>query len=221
MNERTFTKEQAETVRQYQEMHGIEPSQISFDEDNTSPSFDHIAISVLSLKLTDIQDISPTEIRTEAETGLVTVFARTTLPDGRSRGSIGSCQIGEVLANGETVTTGSQASGVATSRAFRQGIRNVGIDLHAAHRRYVETGSIAAGHTRRDPRATNYAELHVLASELDLIIDGNKTKYHEYLAENFDGRTSSKDLTDIELQRLLITFRSLSRLSRKTTGAAA
>jgi len=215
----SFTAAQAAIVQEYVDVHGLSPEQISFDDGGTTPSFDHNAISVLSLKLTDIQDISPTEILNDGKT--VTVFGTTTLPDGRSRGSIGSCAVGDMLANGQTVTNVQTAIGVATSRCFRQGIRNVGINLHSAHQRFIDSGEIVAGHTRQDPRNPVYAEIHILATELDLIVDGNKDKYKAYIAENYDGRTSARDLTDMDLHRLLISFRSLTRLRRNENRRAA
>ncbi len=213
----TFTKPQAAIVAEYAKLHGLDASQISFNEADLEPIFDHNAISVLSLKLTDIQDISPTEVLNDGKT--ITVFGKTLLPDGRSRGSIGSCAIGDVMAGGEVVDNDQVALGLATSRCFRQGIRNVGINLHAAHQRFVQTGEIAGSHTREDPRKPVYAEIHMLAAELDLIVDGNKAKYHEYLAENYEGRTSASDLNDVELHRLLIAFRSLARLRRERQAA--
>lgn len=217
--DKTYTKAQLSILKEYGDLYGLDASQISFDGADTNPIFDHNAVSVLSLRLTDIQDISPTEILDDGRT--VSVFGSTRLPDGRSRGSIGSCQVGEVLANGQTVENPQVALGVATSRCFRQGIRNVGINLHAAHQHFKKTGEVAPGHTNSEPRNPNYAELHMLAAELDLIVDGDKTKYTEYLAENYDGRTSAKDLNDVELQRLLIQFRSLARLKRQQTPKAA
>lgn len=213
----TLTPSQAVIVKQYVDAHELDPSQISFDGTDTNPIFDHNAISVLSLRLTDIQDISPMHREDDGTT--VTVFGKTVLPDGRERGWMGSCSIGETLAGGQKVTSDTVADGVATSRGFRQGIRNVGVNLHAAHQRFMATGEVATSHTNKDPRAAVYAEIHILATELDLIIDGDKSKYREYLAESYNGRTSAKDLDDIELGRLLIQFRSLARLSR--TRAAA
>jgi hypothetical protein len=213
----TFTAEQLAIVQQYVALHGLSPEQISFDGTDLTPSFDHNAISVLSLKLTDISDISPTRILDEGNT--ITVFGKTLLPDGRSRGSIGSCAIGEILANKQKVENTQVALGVATSRCFRQGIRNVGVNLHAAHLRYIATGQIADSHLRSDPRKPVYAEIHILATEIDLIVDGDKTKYQQYLAENYAGRLTAADLDDVELHRLLIQFRSLARLQRSTRAA--
>lgn len=214
----TLTPEQACIVKEYMDVYGIEHTQISFDGIDARPIFDHNAISILSLRITDIEDISPTELHNDGK--VVTIFCKVTLPDGRSRGGIGSCAVGDMLPNGKKVDNDQVALGVATSRSFRQGIRNVGIDLHTAHRLFHQTGEIASSHTNRDPRAANYAELHILATEIGLIEDGDKTQYSLYLAENYNGKISAKDLDDIELQRLLTNFRSLANATRGRKHAA-
>lgn len=211
----TLTPAQAVIVKGYVDIYGLAPDQITFDGDADKPIFDHNAISILSLRLTDIADISPTEIRPNNDDGSVTVFGKVTLPDGRTRGCFGIAGVGETLPNGKKIETSQVAVGVATSRCFRQGIRNVGIDLHAAHCQYRDTGVYASSHLARDPRAANYAEIHILATEIGLIEDGDRARYREYLADNFNGRTSAKDLDDIELQRLLTSFRSLANALRK------
>jgi hypothetical protein len=217
---RTLNEAQLAIVQSYQERHGIEADQISFDGEGNIPSFDHNAISTLSLKLTDIRDISPTEIQND--NGTVTVFGRTVLPDDRTRGWIGSCTIGEVLANGQKVENTQVAIGVATSRGFRQGIRNVGIDLHKAHLRFLQTGEVEQGHTKHDPRKPVYAEIHLLATQLDLIVDGNKDKYRTYIAETFDGIRSAADLNDLQLHQLLTSLRAMAKaLGSRSTPAAA
>lgn len=219
MSERTFTPNQLTIVQEYGLHHGILPEQISFDGDNLTPSFDHNAISVLTLKLTDIADISPTKIIDDGRT--VTVFGSTTLPSGRSRGSIGSCSIGDILANGQTVENTQVALGVATSRSFRQGIRNVGIDLHRSHQHFMRTGEVDQGHTNQHPRAANYREVHRHADELEYIVDGDESVFRSYLAGLFDGRTSKDELNDLELHQLLVNLRTNVGMKRRAAELAA
>ena len=213
----TLTPEQAAIVKDYIETHGLRADQISFDGDNPTPIFDHNATSTLSLKLTDIQDISPTAI--EDNGTRATVFSRATLPDGRGRGGFGTCDIGEMLGNGQTVNNMQVALGVANSRSYSQSVRNVGVNLNEAHIRFKQTGEIAASHMQEHPRKAGNAEIKFLARELDLIVDDDEKKYREYLADNYEGRTSTSDLTDIEFQRLLINFRSMARLRREKQAA--
>lgn len=215
-----FTHDQQHIVDQYVSMHGLSPEQISFDENSLVPSFDHNAISVLSLRLTDIHDISPTRTLNDGST--ITVFGQTVLPDGRTRGSIGSCKIGETLANGKTASNDQIALGVATSRCFRQAIRNVGIDLHKAHLQFLATGDVAQGNTRQNPRQPINAEIHMLATELDLIVDGDKKEYRRLMAEMFDGIESSTELNDLQLHQFRVSLRAMAARQRnKATQQAA
>ncbi len=214
----TLTPQQAVIVKEYVDIYGITPDQITFDGNDEKPIFDHNAISILSLRLTDIADISPTEFLNDGK--VLTVFTKVTLPDGRSRGSIGSAAIGDTLPNGKKIDNEQVALGLATSRSFRAGIRNVGIDLHRAHCQYRDTGVYATSHLARDPRSANYAEIHILATEIGLIEDGDKTQYSLYLADNYEGRTSAKNLDDLELQKLLTSFRSLAKALREKSRAA-
>ena len=214
----TFTNEQLDIVADYGKHYPmITADQINFDGKDLTPIFDHNAISILTLRLTDIQDISPTQVNWNGDT--CTVFGRVTLPDGRTRGCFGSATIGDTFGSGKVIESRQVAEGLATSRCFRQGLRNVAIDLHAAHSRYKDTGEISGGNLREDPRKTNYKEIHVLATEIGLIVDGDKSGYQTYLSDNYDGRTSASDLTDLELHRLLTSFRSLSKATRERKAA--
>jgi len=217
--QKIHTTAQIQLLKELTETHGLDVSQISFEGAETTPIFDHEAVSILSLKLTDIQNIEPTKV--EFDGSIVTVHCVVTLPDGRQRGSIGSCEIGETLFGEEFVSNKKYAEAVATSRAFRSGIRNVGINLFRAHQNFIKTGQASTAHTKYDPRQPQYQELHVLAAKIGYIEGSDKAKYEQYIGELFDGRTSAKELDDLELQRLLVSFRAMSRLNTPTAAVAA
>lgn len=220
---RKYTPEQAAIVKEICEVHELDATQIGFEDDSaTTPIFDYEAVCALSLRLTDIRDIDCSiSDHGDADNELITAKCTVTVPDGRTRSCEGSAQLLERLKDGNIIETYQQAAAIAQARAVRRGIRSVGVNLWNAHRKFMQTGEIAAGHTRHDPRAPVYAEIHILATELDLIVDGNKEKYKAYIAENYDGRTSARDLTDMDLHRLLISFRSLTRLRRNENRRAA
>jgi hypothetical protein len=146
------------------------------------------------------------------EGGFASASCTVQLPDGRSRRVEASAEIGETFANGDKIETMQTAEAVAQSRASRLGIRAVGINLYHAHQKYMQTGEVASGHVRHDPRAALYAEIHMLAENLELITNGDKTEYRNFLWETFAGKTSSVDLDDIEIQRLLTTLRAMNRV---------
>jgi len=78
----------------------------------------------------------------------------------------------------------------------------------------VQSGEVASGHDRHDPRKPIYAEIHMLAENLDMIVLGDKTDYRNFIAAGYDGRTSAVDLDDLEIQRFLATLRALDRTRR-------
>lgn len=217
---RRYSVPQMNIVSDLCQTHGLDPTQIAFEGDDLNPIFDYEAVSLLSLRLTDIRSIDCSLISRDQD-GRSTCECTVSLPDGRSRTVSDSAAIGEEMPGGGSVKDTRLADSVARSRASRLGIRAVGINLYHAHKRYRETGRIAAASTASDPRAAALRELHVLAVELDLIVDGDKTAYQRFLADSFEGKTSSTDLNDLDFQRLLNQLRAMARhaRSRKTVPA--
>jgi hypothetical protein len=219
--QRTLTHDQHETVKEITEMHGLDPSQISFEGEDPTPIFDFEAVSLLSLKLTDIQDLTCEIMDRNAQTEIVTARCTVRLPDGRTRVCEDSARLHEPFGDGGTIDTLRMADNVAQARAVRRGIRSVGINLWHAHKKYRESGSVALGHTRHDPRKPVYEEIHVIAGNVGLITNGNKEAYKAFLAETFDGRTSAKDLDDEDLQRFLVLLRAIDRINKAGAKALA
>jgi hypothetical protein len=211
--EKRYSLNQLDLVKDLCETHGLQPEQISFDGDDLNPIFDYEAISLLSLRLSDIRSIDCSRI-TRDGSGRSTCECTVTLPDGRSRTVSETAEIGEELGSGTKIGDSRLADSVARSRASRLGIRSVGVNLYNAHKRFKETGQIAAGTTDNDPRAAKGAELHALAAECGLIKGSDRSRYEAFIAESFDGATSSKDLNDIDLQRLLNQLRAMARHAR-------
>ena len=215
-NERKIlTAEQTAIVAEYVEMHNLDASQISFEGKEIKPIFDYEAVCALSLKLTDIQDISCEISERDFEYRVVSAKCVVTLPDGRTRTSEDSAAIGDVIGDGKTIETMRLAENVAQARAVRRGIRSVGINLANAHTNFKLNLSISKGSTDYDPRQTQYNEIHLYAEKAGFIVGKDKSEYQMFIAEQFDGRASAKDLNDLELQRLLVAMRSFARLSKK------
>lgn len=221
MNEqRTFTPDQKKIVDELVGAHQIDPSDVSFDGDDLTPIFSYEAVCLLSLKLTDIRHID-CAIAPWRDDKFATVSCTVVLPDSRSRTTQGTAQVNEPFYDGSTVENYSQACMLAQARAVRCGLRSVGINLWRAHKAFMETGNPVAAHTNDDPRSPLYREVHVLGTEIGLIVDGDKTGYQQFLAESYDGRQSAKDLDDVELQRLLVQFRAMARVQRAFVRQAA
>lgn len=207
-----LTPEQTEIVRELCDTHGLDPSQISFDDDGRTPIFDYEAVSALSLKLTDIKSIDcSVPDRERLDRRVAVAVCTVILPDGRTRTVEDACVIGEE--NPATrcgVMTLREAEGLAQNRAVRRGIRSVGINLWNAHRTFKQTGEIACGSTDLDPREALRKQIHVLRDEIGYSVD----EYQAVLEGSFNGRGSSNDLNDLELQSAIRLFQALLRIKR-------
>lgn len=213
-NTRHYSISQMKIISDLCQTHGLDPLQISFEGDDLNPIFDYEAVSLLSLKLTDIAAIDTSHIVRDHETGRSTCRCRVDLPDGRDRTVSDSAAIGDIMHDSTAIETVRQADAVARARASRLGIRSVGINLFQAHQRFMETGQVAASHLRHDPRAAQLTELHALAAEIGLIKGSDRSNYESFVAESFDGATSSKDLNDLDFQRLISQLRAMARHAR-------
>lgn len=220
--DKTFTQHQLEIVNELCAQHGLDPAQISFEGNNLTPIFDYEAVCALSLRLTDIASIDTVVKPIDPMRHLQSVAVCTvTLGDGRSRSVEDSAEVDEVVGNGLTIENKREADGMAQNRAVRRGIRSVGINLWNAHKTFMKNGgSITEGTTANDPRAANYREIHALATELDMISDGDRSVYANYLDASF-GVVSSKDLDDLQLHQLLVNLRVMVGLKRRSQQQAA
>ncbi len=215
-----YTLKQKEIVDDLCETHGLQPEQISFEGDDLSPIFDYEANSLLSLRLTDISAIDCSAI-TRDDQGRSTCECQVVTADGRIRSVSDSAAIGDLMHDGNAIDSVRQADAVARARASRLGIRSVGVNLYKAHKRFKETGQIATSHVDHDPRAAKLAELHALAGDVGLIRDGDRSAYEKFIADVFDGATSSKQLNDVDFQRLLNQLRAMARHTRTVSKMPA
>ncbi len=127
----TWTLKQEELAREFVEAYGLDRKQISFEGASEQPIFDFDALSILSLRLTDIPDIrvEPGDFHNAA--GIATAICRITLRDLRAREVYGNCLVGEVMYDGTEVADIGQALKIAQARALRTGLRAVGFDPFA------------------------------------------------------------------------------------------
>lgn len=223
MNEqKLFTPAQMEIVRDLCETHGLVPEQISFNESETTPFFDHEATSLLALRLTDIQhlDCRIANREYDGQNDVPRLWHRTTarctvtLPDGRTRTVEDTAVIGEILGNGVVVEDERLGEATAKNRAVRLAVRSVGVNLWNAHKQFKATGEVATGSTAVNPRQTLYNEIHALAEEIDLIVGGDRTEYERFLGEMFPGITSSRDLNDIEIRQFRAALRQMRHVKQ-------
>jgi hypothetical protein len=102
MDERKIlTPEQLAIQQEICQTHDLDADQISFEGTDPAPIFNYEAICLLSLKLTDIQDIDCFVTERDPTEKRVTVKCRITLPDARTRGVEASAELSEPLPDGE------------------------------------------------------------------------------------------------------------------------
>ena len=213
-----LTIAQDDLVKELIETYGLEAEQIGFEGDDANPILDYEALCVMRINLTDFQDVQISEPVINIEQKSVSVKCTITLRDSRTVNVSEDVALGDPKPDGKLIETIREAKVFARARAMRFAIRTAGVNLMRAHRDFMKTGKVATA-SPVDPRTPIYQEVHLLAAKLGFIQGKDKSAYEGYIAEMFEGRTSSKDLNDIELQKLLVSFRSFARLKRSEITA--
>jgi hypothetical protein len=149
-----LTEEQRRIIAELVQVHGLDPSQISFDGFDSTPIFDYEAVSTLTLKLTDIQHLDAIILgRTIEEinsfpTSVCKASCLVTLPDGRTRSVEETAYVGEVV-NGRTLETTRDATAWLRTVQFAAGSAASAINLWRAHQAFMRTGASGRGLDRR------------------------------------------------------------------------
>ncbi|MBS1793383.1 MAG: hypothetical protein JSS81_05990 [Acidobacteria bacterium] len=209
-NQLKLTTDQNKLVAEFVTNYGLSEEQIIFDGTGLEPIFDFEALSVLRERLTDFQSVdvsdvvwNPADNSAQAKCTIITAAGRQVVVSDFA-------EIGESLPDNSKVESSLGAKRLARARAMRSGIRAAGVNLLKAHRRFLETGRIGEAEPV-DPRLNKIREIHALAGEIGFIKGTDRTAYESHLAEMFEGRTSSRDLSDFELQRFVVSLRAIRR----------
>jgi hypothetical protein len=198
-------------VREFTEIYGLERGQISFDSDRLDPIFDFDALSLLSVKLSDIKSIRVVPGEVNVLNSLATSSCAVTLPDGRTREFFGAAVLYEVMPDGNAVEDFKQALDISQSRSLRRGLRAVGWDPLRAHQDFIAGRGVELGAspTVTDQRNKDLARAHIIGAELGIIVGSDKSRWRKLLGIWFHGKESSADLNAGELSQLLAILRSL------------
>lgn len=136
-----------------------------------------------------------------------------TLKGGRTVKRSGVAMIGEQLGD-EIISNFQQAQSIAAGRAYRNGLRAIAFDPIRAHR-LKTSGFTLIAETEDEARITLRKELHALAHDLGYIVGANNDKYRELLRVMYNGRTSSTELNDEEIQQLVLFLRASKRARQR------
>lgn len=204
------TLAQSQIAQEFCQVYGFAPSQISFEGEQTDPIFDFDALSLLALELTNHHDITVDFGDLNPVTGLATARCYVELADGRVRRVFGSCIVGDFMPDGSTISTLQQALTVARARSLRIGLRAVGFDPVRAHYEREKNGVVEDSpvSSEEQQRSNDLKQIHILAKEVGLIQEDNKTKYVRTL-ESFFNVTSSADLSPLQRAQFIATLKAL------------
>jgi hypothetical protein len=207
---RKLTLEQEELVKEFMSIYGIQESQISFEGESADPILDFDALCLIANELGDFPTITTVPLESN-QNGRAT--AQCTITDGRgvTRSQFGSCFIGAPLPDGKTVDDDQTNLDVAQARALRRALRSIGFSVVSSHKSRM-AGIVKPQSVPVDSqRVRDSKQLHALACELGYITSESKSKYQGMLATHFDGKISSKDLTDVEMSQAIAIFQALSQ----------
>lgn len=208
-----FTKEQNLLIQQMQQVLGLDPKDVSLDENNEL-FFTIEALNLLTIKLgTDIQALSIVEHQTDGVLNIVSSVASITLADGRYRAIVKSAQIGERIGSTDkTIDTIIQASNIADSRAVRSVLRMIGFDPIKEFRNFLENKE-----TERTEPLLSQAEkdrrlIHKLRDEMNM----DDETYRRHLVIVTNGKCSStKQMNDQQLSLTVAYFLGMDAQFRK------
>lgn len=217
MSEQKLTTEQAELQNQFVATYGLSPEQISFEGEKLEPIFDFEALSLLREKLTSFESVDVSQVSFHPDDQSAEAVCDIFTDQQRRIVVSDFAQIGELMPDGKNIETAMQAKRVARARAMRSGIRAAGVNLLKAHQLYLEGKPL--NFEPVDPRLNRIKEIHKLAGDIGFIVAGDKSDYQKHIAEMFDGRTTCRDLDDIELQKLVVSLRAIRRVQQAAFAA--
>jgi hypothetical protein len=203
---KSYTKEQQVIIDEFTQNYDITRDQIHFEGASNQPIFDYAALNTLRWALTDIVDTKPTINFFNERAGVVTVSCEITQGEAKSS-DLGSAKIGDLLPDGSIINNMPQAQNLATARAFRRALRAAGIDLLKLHSKNLSSPNKVL--SEQDKSRLRQKEIHALAQEAQLIIGSDRQAYEKLIASLFQGRTSSKDLTENEISILTTHLRGI------------
>ncbi len=211
---------QDELVNELVDTYNLSPEQIGFDGEKLDPILDFDALCVMREKLTNFKSVDVSRITADQDTRSVEAVCVIVTANDRTISVSDFAQHNEIMPDGERVTETIQLKRLARARAMRSGIRAAGVNLMKAHKHFIETGDTLDVQPI-NPRLNIYAENHAIAAEIGFIVGTDKSEYEKHIAQMFDGRTSSKDLNDIELGQLRISLRAIRRVQTAALAAKA
>lgn len=198
-------------VQELCEQYDLTAGQISFNA-NGEPQLNFDALQAMTHRLCNAiqqDEVYPNNL--EDAKHFVSCTARLTLTDGREISRVDIAQIGERIGDDDTIETIPQAVNVASARAYRKALRAIGFNPVRVHLQ----GSQFSPTVEADDDITVNRELHALASELGYIKGNDRNLYRELIRTMYGGKTSTTQMTPIEVRELTAFLRQQAARIRR------
>jgi hypothetical protein len=126
----------------------------------------------------------------------VTVKCTITLPDGRTRAVEVFSRARRAASRRENDRIRCRSPSMLRGRVHRVSGSAASASISSRHIRNSGRRERSPSLTRAwDPRKPIYDEIHAAATDLALIVNGDKSAYRQFIAETFEGVVSAKDLS--------------------------
>lgn len=203
MDRRKVLNEQQQSLAiELAETYGIQPEDIIFFGDDSTPFLTYEATCVMANKLADLQDIDLMPVHSVSSDS-ISLKCVLTLANGRTRGTVGVVNINETI--DDKKMSDSQLLALASARAIRGALQIADIDLMKLHRK--ENSDVLEFNPKAQENKL-IAHAHLLGKEAGLIVGDDKTGWYRLLKNRYQA-SSSSELTAPYLADLIAVLKTL------------
>ncbi|HYE72580.1 MAG TPA: hypothetical protein VEF04_04580 [Blastocatellia bacterium] len=218
-----LSKDLQQAVVQIKDDYPIEANQIFIE--NGDVYFDFEALSTLRIALApQITSVDLSLHQIEQEQGYAVWNCALTLDDGRTISSSGYAQVGESLPNGDKIENIKSASDLSRVRAYRTALSGIGFNPIRAYIAHKKGQPVNLQPIVDDPvtqRAKDVKAIHAIATEIGYIWGNDKTAYCNLLASFYQGRQSTKELSDAEVAQFRSILTGLQQAQERRNANAS
>lgn len=168
------------------ETYGIQPEDIIFFGDDTTPFLSYEATCVLANRLADLQDIDLMPVPSVSADS-ISLKCVLTLANGRTRGTVGVVNVNETI-DGVKMSD-SQLLALASARAVRGALHIADIDLMKLHR---NENNDVLDFKSKTQETRLIAQAHILGREAGLIVGDDKTAWYRLLKNRYQVESSNQ-----------------------------
>lgn len=212
MDRRKILNEQQQSLAiELAETYGIQPEDIIFFGDDTTPFLTYEATCIMANRLADLQDIDLMTVPGVSNDS-ISLKCVLTLANGRTRGTVGVVNVNETI-DGVKMSD-SQLIALASARAIRGALQIADIDLMKLHRK---ENSDVLDFKPKSQETKLIAQAHILGKEAGLINGEDKTAWYRLLKNRYQVE-SSNQLSAVYLADFIAVLKTLVPQGAQFTG---